>query len=102
MGKQEILHNIICWGKLVFQTCFCAGLYDWPPFVIAPGFSVIGILLMAALENTTGLRFLGQTTLEEIAAAASAEDKISKEVSGIAHVKVADVENNMKLKPLES
>ena len=54
---------------------------------------------MAALENTTGLQFLGQTTLEEIAAAASAEDKISKEVSGIAHVKVADVENNMKLNP---
>lgn len=45
-----------------------AGVYDWPPFIIAPGFSAIGVLLMAALENVTRVQFLGQHTLEEIAA----------------------------------
>ena len=45
-----------------------AGVYDWPPFIIAPGFSAIGVLLMAALENVCRVQFLGQHTLEEIAA----------------------------------
>ncbi len=50
------------------ENRFFAGVYDWPPFIIAPGFSAIGILLMAALENVTRVQFLGQHTLEEIAA----------------------------------
>ena len=67
--------------------------------MIAPGFSVIGILLMAGLENVVGMQFLGQTTLEAIEAAASAEDKEDREASILAHVKVMDVENNAKLNP---
>ena len=46
-----------------------ADLYDWPPFIIAPGFSVIGMLLMAGLENLIGVQLLGQYDLEAQAAA---------------------------------
>ena len=48
---------------------FAADLYDWPPFIIAPGFSVIGMLLMAGLENLVGVQLLGQYDLEAQAAA---------------------------------
>ena len=77
----------------------CAGLYDWPPFVIAPGFSVIGIFLMAAFENAVGIQLLGQTTLEEIEAAASAEDKIQSDLPSLAQATLGGSEGNYKLNP---
>lgn len=59
------------------MSYWSAGLYDWPRFVIAPGFSAIGLLLMASVEFLVGEEFLGQTTLEEIHAAALAEEQSS-------------------------
>jgi hypothetical protein len=52
-----------------------AGLYDWPPFVIAPGFSAVGVLLMAGLENAIGFQILKQYDLDDIAAEAHASEK---------------------------
>ncbi len=100
ISLQETIYSVIDTLKRLsvsqFSTCdpYHAGLYDWPPFVIAPGCSVMGILLMAGVENVAGIQLLGQTTLEEIAAAAAVEDKIN---TNIVHTKAADVENNMKL-----
>ena len=54
------------------QARCTAGLYDWPPFVIAPGFSVVGTLLMAGLENLVGFQLLGQYDLDDVAADAHA------------------------------
>ena len=71
----------------------CAGLYDWPPFVIAPGFSVVGILLMAGLENAVGRQFLGQTTLEEIADAGSASDIPTPKELALPSFKSSDLEH---------
>ena len=84
----------------IIVRCYAhAGVYDWPPFIIAPGFSTIGVLLMAAVENAIGYQLLGQHTLEEIAAEGLPAEKeaMVAPMEALPHKRTSDEESHVGL-----